>query len=72
MKSYVTKAGVTQYKQSIKSLGRASAIGTVGFCLACGEKACGVEPDACKYECPSCGKPKVYGADELMLMGLYH
>ena len=40
----------------------------MGFCLACGDEACGVEPDARKYECESCGKDKVYGAEELLLM----
>ena len=40
----------------------------MGFCLACGDEAYGVEPDARKYECESCGKPKVYGAEELLLM----
>lgn len=42
----------------------------VGWCLACGEEADGVEPDAKKYVCNSCGKPKVYGMEELMMMGL--
>lgn len=40
----------------------------MGFCLACGDEAYGVEPDARKYECESCGKDKVYGAEELLLM----
>jgi len=38
-----------------------------GFCLACGEQASGVEPDARGYKCESCGKPKVYGAEECLL-----
>jgi hypothetical protein len=37
-----------------------------GLCLACGEEANGVEPDARKYECESCGEHKVYGAQELL------
>lgn len=40
----------------------------LGICLACGEEAYGVEPDARRYECESCGKPKVYGAQELLFM----
>ena len=39
-----------------------------GICLACGEDAYGVEPDARKYECESCGKEKVYGCQELLMM----
>ena len=40
-----------------------------GFCLACEEEAYGVEPDAREYKCESCGEMKVYGIDELLLMG---
>ncbi len=41
-----------------------------GFCVACGaERAC-CEPDARKYECDECGEKKVYGAEELLVMGL--
>jgi hypothetical protein len=42
----------------------------VGFCLACGEESECVEPDARGYTCECCGKPKVYGAAEIALMGL--
>lgn len=39
-----------------------------GFCVACGEDAEECEPDAERYECESCGKRAVYGAEELLLM----
>lgn len=39
-----------------------------GFCVACGEEAYNVEPDARRYECDSCGESKVYGAQELLFM----
>jgi hypothetical protein len=39
-----------------------------GFCLACGEEADGVEPDARRLECEACGESRVYGADELLIM----
>jgi predicted RNA-binding Zn-ribbon protein involved in translation (DUF1610 family) len=42
-----------------------------GFCLGCGEQMFGVEPDACEYECPSCGEYKVYGAQTILIMGEY-
>lgn len=42
----------------------------MGFCLACGSEAFNVEPDARKYSCESCQQPKVYGLEELALMGL--
>lgn len=40
----------------------------LGFCLACGSEASGVEPDAREYECETCGQRKVYGAEELLIM----
>jgi len=40
----------------------------IGFCTACGEDKYGVEPDARKYECESCGKNEVYGAEELLII----
>lgn len=40
----------------------------LGFCLACGAEAYGVEPDARKYECEECDALKVYGAEELLMM----
>lgn len=39
-----------------------------GFCIACGERREGCEPDAMQYPCEACGKNKVYGAAELLLM----
>jgi hypothetical protein len=38
-----------------------------GLCICCGADALGVEPDARRYECESCGEPGVYGAEELLL-----
>jgi hypothetical protein len=38
-----------------------------GFCIACGEDAEGVEPDAREYECECCGADAVYGAQEIAL-----
>lgn len=43
-----------------------------GFCIACGEEADGVEPDARKYECDYCGDHTVYGASELLISGMYN
>jgi hypothetical protein len=42
-----------------------------GLCLACHEFTCGgVEPDATGYECESCGKKKVMGTEQALVMGL--
>ena len=40
----------------------------IGFCRGCGEEQYGVEPDARKYRCESCGERKVYGAEELLML----
>ena len=44
----------------------------IGICTACGFEQEGVEPDARRYECEDCGEPKVYGAEELLLMGGFY
>lgn len=51
---------------------RAVMDGTTGLCIAiaCGAEASGVEPDARRYECEGCGRPRVYGLEELLMMGL--
>ena len=38
----------------------------LGFCVACGEEAFNVEPDARRYSCESCGARAVYGAEEIL------
>lgn len=71
-KPYLTKAGVTQYKPvvSIAVLNKIIEEGNKGFCLACGKTVTGVEPDARRYTCESCKAEKVYGFEELLVMGL--
>lgn len=42
-----------------------------GLCLSCRQfTADQCEPDARAYECPECGKKKVYGAEEALIMGV--
>jgi len=57
--------------QEILEAAEASMFGmdNLGFCIACGAEHYGCEPDACKYECEECGEHKVYGAQELVIMG---
>ena len=41
-----------------------------GLCLACGEWTFGgCEPDAENYSCEACGKNKVIGAENALIMG---
>ncbi len=40
----------------------------LGFCLACGERVFGIDPDAGDYVCESCGGRAVYRAEELFMM----
>lgn len=39
-----------------------------GLCIECGAEAGGVEPDARRYKCETCGAMAVYGAEELLVM----
>ena len=71
IKPYTTRTGAKQFKPSADLL-QEMANDDMGFCLACGDQQHGVEPDACKYVCTHCGAAKVYGAEELALMGLYY
>ena len=73
MKAYTTKAGATQFKASRASVESCiTGDNNKGWCLACGKSQHGVEPDARKYVCEHCGAPKVYGGEELLMMGLTH
>jgi hypothetical protein len=38
-----------------------------GFCLICGLEHGGVEPDARRYRCESCGAREVYGIEEIIM-----
>ena len=38
-----------------------------GICKLCGAEQEGVEPDACGYQCDSCGEMGVYGAEECLI-----
>jgi hypothetical protein len=40
-----------------------------GFCLACQAQAYGIEPDARRCKCESCGARKVYGSLSLFELG---
>ncbi len=71
MRQYKTKSGKTQWMPSLDELREADA-DYAGFCLACGEWAERVEPDARRYTCKSCGAAKVYGVQELASMGLVY
>ena len=67
--SYTTKGGLKQFRPVVTEEEMFNSHGT-GFCLACGAEAEGVEPDARRYTCESCEAPKVYGLEELLMMGL--
>lgn len=63
---YTTRDGTPQVKPACTEE-ELSAGG--GFCLACGNEQT-AEPDARKHQCEACGRPKVYGLEELLMMGL--
>lgn len=69
---YKTRAGDLQWKPVFnKAFERACMNDTgTGFCLACGKTQNQCEPDAKQYTCNHCKCPKVYGLEELVIMGL--
>lgn len=69
MTPYTTKSGLRQYKPSIQEA-MVMEGNSEGWCLVCGDTQAGFEPDAEKCKCPTCGLPKVYGPEALVLMGL--
>jgi hypothetical protein len=71
MKHYVNTKGATQWMPSLDEVMEMADNGE-GWCLACGSTQYGVEPDARGYTCTRCFKTKVFGAEELALMGLVH
>ena len=44
---------------------------SLGWCLACGSEAFGVEPDAERYSCEACGEHAVFGAGNLVVCELF-
>jgi hypothetical protein len=42
----------------------------IGFCTTCGAEKDGCEPDARCYPCDECGELAVYGAEEILMMGV--
>ena len=70
-RAYRAKNGAEQFKPVLgEDFDALDFEDGIGFCLACGALAEGVEPDARCYVCESCGRAKVYGLAELALMGL--
>jgi hypothetical protein len=70
--SYTTRAGKAQFRPvlTVAEMSHIQMNSGAGFCLACGEEQDGCEPDARQYECDLCGERKVYGIEELLMMGL--
>lgn len=70
-KAYRAKNGRIQHKPSMGWLTSVvEGDNDLGFCLNCAEEISGVEPDAERDSCPSCYEHKVYGAEQLLLIGL--
>lgn len=68
-REYTAKSGKKQFKPSVE-LCMLMSEESQGFCLACGHIQDECEPDVRKGTCDACEAEKVYGAEELALMGL--
>lgn len=42
----------------------------VGYCISCGSDRENCEPDTRQCKCEECGEFTVFGADEILFMGL--
>ena len=67
---YKAKSGAMQYRPVLEDFAEIAELDGEGFCLACGQTQSGCEPDARRYTCESCGARKVYGFEELAIMGI--
>ena len=65
-------ASVTADRVMALAMRRLHSLDDPGICLACGNEADGVEPDASAYKCEHCGEHSVYGAEEAFMCGYYH
>jgi len=63
---------VTEDRVHALCLRRLHSLDDPGICLGCGAEVDGVEPDARAYQCEHCGKPRVWGCDEVLIAGLFH
>lgn len=80
MVTYPTQAGATAPVHPSVTVERVVAdverhnttLDDPGICLACGEDAEGVEPDARHYTCDYCGVNAVFGVEEVLLGMYYH
>ena len=71
--AYKSKGGDTLYRPNLTQREAEHlmvADEMVGWCLACGSELGGVEPDAERVRCEVCGESKVYGVEQLMIMGI--
>lgn len=72
-KQYRAKNGRLQYKPAHGWLVEVMETdNATGYCLACGQDVDAIEPDAEHDTCPHCFASKVFGAENLMLRGLFY
>ncbi len=67
VETYTNRKGVKRYRPVITSFADTEQ---GGICIACGTKRRDVEPDARGYTCEKCGEKKLYGTEELLMMGI--
>jgi predicted amidophosphoribosyltransferase len=65
---YISTAAVETFEKLVQGVGHDLIDCTTGICLSCGAESDNIEPDAIGYTCEQCGKPTVYGAEELSIM----
>lgn len=71
MAKYKLHPSITEQRITRAVMRYAVSLDDPGFCLACGLEHYGIEPDARRYPCESCGVKAVFGAEEIMVMHFY-
>lgn len=64
----ISTAAVETFERMLNQVGHDLTDCTTGICISCGAEKEDVEPDAAQYLCDNCGKPTVYGTEELAIM----
>lgn len=71
MKNYSKLPRVAAVMRAIKEEHTSDRFVGFGWCLHCGTKVTGVEPDAHEYHCDKCGQDEVHGAEDIFISGYF-
>lgn len=68
----VIHPSITEDRVVAAAMRRMNSLDNPGFCIFCGAASHDCEPDMEKAKCESCGHNTRYGAEQLVIMNMYH